>query len=89
MSVMFSLGEVTSLRKLSESSFYSEDITRGAISKKFTKNSVNFVEKVFYDILDFNLKPEKFSDKIKSILGYKDINFENYPKFSSRHLLKG
>jgi len=63
MSVMFYLGDFITLRGLSESSFYDKDITRGAISNKFTKNSVNFVEKVFYSILDQKLHLTKINTK--------------------------
>jgi cytochrome c oxidase subunit IV len=63
MSVMLYLGDFITLRGLSESSFYDEDITRGAIAHKFTKNSVNFVEKVFYSVLDQKLHLTKISTK--------------------------
>jgi cytochrome c oxidase subunit IV len=63
MSVMLYLGDFITLRGLSESSFYDEDITRGAIAHKFTKNSVNFVEKVFYSVLDQKLHLTKIFTK--------------------------
>ncbi|MFH1126794.1 MAG: hypothetical protein V1718_01655 [archaeon] len=37
----------------------------------------------------FTLGPESFFHKLGDIFGYKDINFENYPVFSKRYLLKG
>ncbi len=41
------------------------------------------------ELPDFTLRPENFLDKIGSVLGFKDINFENYPQFSSSYCLKG
>jgi hypothetical protein len=37
----------------------------------------------------FNLRPENLFDKLGSALGYKDINFENRPDFSTRYKLTG
>ncbi|MEW5950305.1 MAG: hypothetical protein GX447_00880 [Elusimicrobia bacterium] len=41
------------------------------------------------EVPDFVLRPENFFDKIGSFLGFKDINFDNYPQFSSSYCLKG
>jgi hypothetical protein len=37
----------------------------------------------------FTLSPESFFHKIGSMLGFKDINFNTHPVFSSKYLLKG
>jgi hypothetical protein len=37
----------------------------------------------------FFLRPEHLFDKMADWMGYKDIDFENYPEFSKRYLLRG
>lgn len=37
----------------------------------------------------FTLKPENFFHRIGTFFGLKDINFEEYPEFSRKYLLKG
>lgn len=37
----------------------------------------------------FMLKPEEFSDKLAALVGFNDIDFDSYPEFSKRYLLKG
>jgi hypothetical protein len=37
----------------------------------------------------FILRPENLFDKLGSLIGYKDINFENQPDFSARYRLTG
>lgn len=41
------------------------------------------------NIPSFSLRPENFMDKMVSFFGYKDINFDSYPKFSKRYYLRG
>jgi hypothetical protein len=38
---------------------------------------------------EFTLRPENIFNKIGNIFGYKDIDFDNYPEFSKKYLLKG
>lgn len=38
---------------------------------------------------EFIMKPEHFGHKLGKYLGWDDINFENYPVFSDKYLLKG
>jgi carbonic anhydrase len=37
----------------------------------------------------FSLRPENIWHKVRSWLGYQDIDFEGYPTFSARYLLRG
>lgn len=37
----------------------------------------------------FALRPERFFHKIGGVFGYQDIDFDSYPTFSSRYLLRG
>lgn len=37
----------------------------------------------------FSLRPEGFWQKVGSLLGYKDINFDSHPQFSKAYQLKG
>ena len=41
------------------------------------------------DLAHFELRPESFLHKIGSAFGYQDIDFDDYPVFSKRYLLKG
>ncbi len=41
------------------------------------------------DLPAFSLSPENIMHKIGSVFGYQDIDFENYPGFSKRYLLRG
>ncbi|MFQ3577167.1 MAG: SulP family inorganic anion transporter [Cytophagales bacterium] len=40
-------------------------------------------------IPDFNLEPQRFTDFIKSVGGYQDINFHEHPEFSRKYYLTG
>lgn len=37
----------------------------------------------------FTLRPEQFFDKVGDLVGFKDIDFESFPEFSKRYLLRG
>ncbi len=41
------------------------------------------------DLPAFSLSPENLMHKIGSLFGYQDIDFENFPGFSKRYLLRG
>jgi len=41
------------------------------------------------DLPGFSLSPENIMHKIGSLFGYQDIDFENFPDFSKRYLLRG
>lgn len=41
------------------------------------------------DLPKFHLRPEGFFDKIGDVFGFKDIDFQSHPKFSSKYMLKG
>jgi hypothetical protein len=38
---------------------------------------------------DFSLRPEHLGHKIGSLVGYQDLDFEHFPRFSSSYLLQG
>lgn len=38
---------------------------------------------------DFSLRPEHLGHKIGSLMGFQDIDFEHFPRFSSSYLLQG
>ena len=58
-------------------------------SRKFYSQVVLMFESNSLNLPLFKLSQEKLSNKIGALFGYKDINFDNYPKFSSRYLLNG
>ena len=41
------------------------------------------------DLPKFALRPENIFHKIGKVFGYKDINFDHYPQFSKKYLLRG
>ena len=41
------------------------------------------------DLPSFSLRPENFFDKIGSLFGYRDIDFDTHPVFSKHYLLRG
>ena len=54
-----------------------------------TYNQSVFVAKLNKVLPDFTLGPENFFHKIGDLFGFKDIDFQMYPKFSKKYLLKG
>jgi hypothetical protein len=60
----------------------------------YGKNSVVHIQTLIIPQLksgvpEFTLRPENIFHKIGNIFGYKDIDFDNYPEFSKKYLLKG
>ncbi len=78
--------------KWMESDFYIFDyyyrIQQGKSSKK-VRQTVFFMRSKNLALPHFLMKPETFFHKIGGVLGFKDINFEEYPDFSKQYWLKG
>ncbi len=59
------------------------------------KSAVRYSQTMFFiqskklALPDFYLRPEDFLDRIGAWLGLQDINFVEYPEFSSRNILRG
>ncbi len=51
--------------------------------------TVFFINSKELGLPDFYMKPEHFLHKAAAFLGWEDINFEAYPKFSKQYYLKG
>ena len=51
--------------------------------------TIALLESPRFAVPSFSLRPENVFDKVGSVLGFQDIDFESHPKFSSQHLLKG
>ncbi len=75
-----------------ESIFYLFDyqftISTGKTSRTYYQ-SVFFVDSKALGLPQFTMKPENFLHYIADLLGFKDIDFEEYPKFSKNYYLKG
>lgn len=53
------------------------------------KQSVVAIQSDQLDLPDFVISPEHFFHKIVTALGYQDIDFDEFPQFSKRFLLRG
>jgi hypothetical protein len=53
------------------------------------KHTVAALESNKLNVPQFSLRPENFFDKVGSLLGFKDINFDDHPVFSGMFVLKG
>lgn len=62
--------------------------TGGGKSTKIWRQTVILFESDQLQLPRFIIRPENLLDKIGSVLGHKDINFEVYPNFSKRYLLR-
>ncbi len=51
--------------------------------------SIAYVKSKHFELPYFSIGPENFFHTIGKFFGYKDINFEMYPEFSKKYLLKG
>ncbi len=58
-------------------------------SHRRVNQTVFFVESKQLGLPDFLMRPETFFHRIGEYLGMQDIDFEAYPDFSRRYLLKG
>ena len=67
---------------------YQFTISTGNSSRTF-KQTVFFVESKSLGLPQFWMKPESFFHKVGAFLGFEDIDFEEYPKFSENYYLKG
>lgn len=66
---------------------YQYTISTGKASKRF-RQTVFFADSRKLGLPEFRMKPELFIHKIGALLGFKDINFEAFPKFSRQYYLK-
>jgi len=64
-------------------------IRGGGNSVRRFEQTVFFVQSKQLGLPEFWMKPESILDKVGALLGIEDIDFENYPEFSNRYLLKG
>lgn len=67
---------------------YQFTISTGNSSQTF-KQTVFFVESKDLGLPQFLMKPETFFHRVAAFLGFEDIDFEEYPKFSENYYLKG
>ncbi|MEM9486327.1 MAG: hypothetical protein AAGA83_21835 [Cyanobacteria bacterium P01_F01_bin.116] len=64
--------------------------TTGSGKNKSTRSqTVVFIESDELHLPSFFLVPENLFHKVGNLFGYKDIDFDSHPDFSSRYLLKG
>ena len=64
-------------------------VTGDSKSKKYHNQTVFFVKSKLMNLPEMILRPENILDKIKTLFGFKDINFESHPEFSAYYHLKG
>jgi hypothetical protein len=67
---------------------YRFKVSTGKSSKTYNQ-TVFFVDSRRLALPDFTMKPENILHYIGDLLGFKDIDFEEYPKFSRNYYLKG
>lgn len=67
---------------------YQFTVSTGNSSQTF-KQTVFFVESKKLGLPQFLMKPENFLHRIAAYLGFEDIDFEEFPKFSAQYYLKG
>ncbi len=53
------------------------------------KQTIAALESNKLSVPPFSLRPENFFDKVGSLLGFKDIDFEDHPVFSAMFVVKG
>ncbi|MEO0433045.1 MAG: hypothetical protein AAF151_15270 [Cyanobacteria bacterium J06656_5] len=64
--------------------------TTGTQKNRTTHNqTVVFIESDRLNLPNFLLIPENIFHKVGNVFGYKDIDFDSHPEFSSQYLLKG
>ena len=64
--------------------------TTGTQKNRTTHNqTVVFIESDRFNLPNFLLIPENIFHKVGNVFGYKDIDFDSHPEFSSQYLLKG
>lgn len=66
---------------------YKYTVGRGR-SSRIHNQTVAYVNLDSFKFPPFYLGPESLINKIGEVLGFKDIDFKNYPEFSQRYLLK-
>jgi hypothetical protein len=67
---------------------YKYTVSTGKSSSTY-KQTVFFVDSKQLGLPQFSMKPENFLHWIGDLLGFKDIDFEDYPEFSNNYFLKG
>jgi hypothetical protein len=65
--------------------FIYNPMTRKGVSKQ----TVILLESDRLQLPPFALRPERLMHKVGSLLGYHDIDFDDYPTFSKRYILQG
>ncbi len=58
-------------------------------SRRDYKHSIFYLKDIAHNITQFSLQPENIGHKVGSWLGYQDIDFKQYPRFSDSYLLRG
>lgn len=94
---LFSHGHARKLKNLLSGT--ANDIDVNIFDYRYTtgsgKNSHTYRQTVvafqstLLNLPDFALRPEHFFHKIGAAFGYQDINFDGYPVFSKKYLLRG
>ncbi len=67
---------------------YSFKVSSGNHSRTF-RQTVFFVESKMLGLPQLLMKPETFFHRVAAFLGFEDIDFEEYPKFSDKYHLTG
>lgn len=65
---------------------YTVSTGKSSVTYEFT---VFFANSKFLGLPEFKMKPENFGHKLMALLGWNDINFEEYPIFSNKYHLTG
>ncbi len=57
--------------------------------KKRQRQTVFFINSKTLALPEFFMQPENYMHKLKGLLGFEDIDFEEHPEFSNQYYLKG
>ncbi len=63
--------------------------TGGGQHSRTTRQSVIYFRSPQLNLPQFALRPENLFHRIGDVLGYQDIDFDSYPTFSAKYLLRG
>ncbi|MCB0632372.1 MAG: hypothetical protein R2824_17480 [Saprospiraceae bacterium] len=66
---------------------YKYVISTGNSSRRF-RQTVFFMDSRKLGLPDFRMRPELFIHKVGALIGFEDIDFEEYPDFSNQYYLK-
>jgi len=67
---------------------YSYAMSHGSSAKAYSQTVLS-IEYSELNIPEFELEPEYITHKIAQVFGYQDIDFESFPVFSQKYLLRG